>query len=283
MDESSPRLDPSATIDWRYDPRLWVEAFIVFNFAGLVGDIYLAHSANSFRRGSEYIPLYFSAAAAAILAAGLFLKERWGVAAVWRNLGYSVGSLSVAVGLTGVVLHLDSQFFYERTIRSLTYAAPFAAPLAYAGLGLLLIVNRMVDSRTIEWAQWVLLLALGGFVGNFVFSLTDHAMNGFFRAIEWFPVVSSAFAVGFLLSALLTRADRRFLKLCAIVLGLEAAVGIAGFALHMLADLRQPGLTLFDRLITGAPPLAPLLFPNLVVLGLIALWALGKHAEPSRT
>jgi hypothetical protein len=189
----------------------------------------------------------------------------------------------MAVGLTGVVLHLDSQFFYERTIRSLTYAAPFAAPLAYAGLGLLLIVNRMVDSRTIEWAQWVLLLALGGFVGNFVFSLTDHAMNGFFRAIEWFPVVSSAFAVGFLLSALLTRADRRFLKLCAIVLGLEAAVGIAGFALHVLADLRQPGLTLFDRLITGAPPLAPLLFPNLVALGLIALWALGKHAEPSST
>ena len=87
----------------------------------------------------------------------------------------------MVIGLTGVILHLDSQFFHARTLRSLTYAAPFAAPLAYTGLGLLLIVNRMVEPDDIEWAQWVLLLALGGFAGNFVFSLTDHAMNGFFN------------------------------------------------------------------------------------------------------
>jgi hypothetical protein len=55
-------------------------------------------------------------------------------------------------------------------------------------------------------------------------------------------------------------------------------VGVAGFAFHLLADVRQPGATLFERLITGAPPGAPLLFPNLVVLGLIALWALRNHA-----
>ena len=33
-----------------------------------------------------------------------------------------------------MLLHLDSQFFEARTIRSLTYAAPFAAPLAYTEL-----------------------------------------------------------------------------------------------------------------------------------------------------
>jgi hypothetical protein len=87
---------------------------------------------------------------------------------------------------------LDSQFFHDRTLRSLTYAAPFAAPLAYTGLGLLLIVNRMVKPDEIEWAQWVLLLALGGFAGNLVFSLSDHAMNGFHNPAEWVPVVSSA-------------------------------------------------------------------------------------------
>jgi hypothetical protein len=52
-----------------------------------------------------------------------------------------------------VILHLDSQFFYERTLRSLTYAAPFAAPLAYAGLGLLLIANRLVHPQAAEWPQ----------------------------------------------------------------------------------------------------------------------------------
>ena len=64
----------------------------------------------------------------------------------------------------------------------------------HTGLGLLLIANRMVDSQSPEWAYWILLLALGGFVGNFVFSLTDHAQNGFFHPIEWVPVVSSALA-----------------------------------------------------------------------------------------
>ena len=54
-----------------------------------------------------------------------------------------VGGSAILIGLTGVVLHLDSSFFYERTIRSLTYSAPFAAPLAYTGLGFLLVLNRM--------------------------------------------------------------------------------------------------------------------------------------------
>jgi hypothetical protein len=103
--------------------------------------------------------------------------------------------LAVAIGLAGVILHLDSRFFYERTIRSLSYAAPFAAPLAYTGLGLLLIANRMVDAPTREWPMWMLLLALGGFVGNFVFILTDHAQNAFFNPIEWLPLATSAFAI----------------------------------------------------------------------------------------
>src|SRR5215831_10114837 len=171
--------------------RQWlVEAFVVMNYGGLVGDIYLAHSTNRFRVPAEYIPLYFSMAAAALLAAGLLLRPR--APAIWRYVGYVVGWAGIAVGLAGVVLHLDSRFFFERTIRSLTYAAPFAAPLAYTGLGLLLVANRLVDDRTREWADWMLLLALGGFIGNFVFSLTDHAQNGFFRQAEWIPVASSA-------------------------------------------------------------------------------------------
>lgn len=53
-----------------------------------------------------------------------------------------------------------------------------------------------------------------------------------------------------------------------------------GCGLHAAADVRQPAATLFERILTGAPPLAPLLFPNLVVLGLIALRVLSKAAAP---
>jgi hypothetical protein len=261
--------------NWRSDHQLWIELFVLLNFAGLVGDIFLAHSENRFRQRSEYVPLIFSAAAAAALAVILPLRER--LPAVWRDVGHLIGWLAIFVGLAGVVLHLDSQFFNERTLKSLTYAAPFAAPLAYTGLGLILLANRLVDPASDEWPQWMLLLALGGFIGNFVFSLSDHAMNGFFRAVEWLPVVSSACAIGVLVVPFVIAVDRAYVKLCAAVLGVQALVGVAGFAFHVTADVRQPGASLLERVLNGAPPMAPLLFPNLVVLGWIALWARARR------
>jgi len=257
--------------------RLLVEVFVLINLAFLTIDIYLAHSTNDFHRRSEYIPLYYSAVAPLLLFIGLVARERFGYSTVWRDLGYLVGWSGVLIGLTGVILHLDSRFFYDNTLKSLTYAAPFAAPLAYTGIGLLLIANRMVDSRSIDWAYWILLFALGGFLGNFVFSLTDHAVNGFFRAIEWLPVVTSAFAISFLLVPFLVRIEGRFLMLCAIVLLLQAFVGMLGFLLHVLADLEGPSSRMFENVVHGAPPFAPLLFPNLVLLSLIALGALREH------
>jgi hypothetical protein len=260
---------------WSRDHQLWIELFVLFNFSGLVLDILLAHSQNQFRRDAEYIPLYFSMVAAVMLAVIVPLRRRW--PEVWRDVGHLVGWLAVLVGLAGVILHLDSRFFDERTIRSLTYAAPFAAPLAYTGLGLLLIANRLVDPGTIEWSQWVLLLALGGFMGNFVFSLTDHAQNAFFNPLEWAPVVSSAVAIAFLVVPFTMRVTRPYLWLSAAVLVVYALVGVLGFGLHTWTDLRQPASTLFEKVLSGAPLLAPLLFPNLVVLALIALWTWAPH------
>ena len=272
------RSRPDRVPAWLDDQQLWVELFACLNFGGLVLDIFLAHSQNQFRRDSEYVPLAFSIAACAVLALGLALRRRR--PAVWRDAGYLVGWLAICVGLAGVVLHLNSEFFHERTIRSLTYAAPFAAPLAYTGLGLLLILNRLVDAGSGEWARWVLLLALGGFVGNFVFSLTDHAQNGFFTPVEWVPVVSSAFAIGFLAVPFAAAVGAAYLRLCAAVLAAQALVGVAGFGFHAASVWRQPAASLFERVLSGAPPMAPLLFPNLVVLGCIGLWALSRH--PSR-
>jgi hypothetical protein len=255
---------------WFLRPQIWIEVFAILNLGFLTFDIYLAHSVNQFRKPEEYIPLIFSATAPLFLIVGLTLRDRW--PAVWRDLGYLVGWVAVLVGLTGVILHLESRFFYERTLRSLTYSAPFAAPLAYTGLGFLLIMNRMVDPESEEWGQWVLLLTLGGFVGNFVFSLADHAGNGFFNPLEWVPVVASAMAVGFLAVPLVMRVSRPYLDLCVAILVLEAGVGLWGFILHAAGNLRGPSVHPFDNFTYGAPPMAPLLFPNLMVLGIIALW-----------
>ena len=264
---------------WWAEPWFLVEAFALVNLGFLAFDIYLAHSVNDFRRWQEYIPLYFSACAPIVLLVALALRRRW--KAVWTDLGYLVGWAAIVVGLAGVILHLDSSFFYERTVKSLTYSAPFAAPLAYTGLGFLIVLNRMVDSESAEWADWVLLFALGGFIGNFVFTLSDHAENGFFRPVEWVPVGASAVAVGFLLTPLMMRVSRSFISLCAGILFVEAAVGLWGFLLHAAGNLHGPSVDAFKNFIYGAPPMAPLLFPNLAVLGLIALWRLRAFAPES--
>ncbi|HKI32272.1 MAG TPA: hypothetical protein VKA46_10420 [Gemmataceae bacterium] len=183
----------------------------------------------------------------------------------------------MAVGVGGLILHLRSRFFYEETLESLIYTAPFAAPLAYTGLGLLLVMNRMVEPEAVEWPLWVLLLALGGFVGNFIFILADHAQNGFFHTTEWVPVGASAFAVGFLLVPYLARVTRSYVTVCAAVMVVQVAVGLLGFYYHTAANLRGPSASQLDNFVYGAPAMAPLLLPNLAMLVFIGLWPLRGH------
>ena len=258
---------------------LWLEAFVLFNFLCLTGDIAIAHSENHFRARAEYLPLWFSLAAAILLSGGLVARLRRNWQTAWTDVGYLVGWASVAVGAAGVVYHLDSQFFLERTLKSLTYAAPFAAPLAYVGIGCLLLMNRMVPPRAKEWRQWVLFFALGGFAGNFLLSLSDHAINGFFHWTEWIPVVSSAFAVSFLLALLLLDTGRSFVRLCAGILSLQMIVGALGFLLHAWADWHGPAGSFFENVVSGAPPFAPLLLPNLAILGFVGIVVMTRETQ----
>jgi hypothetical protein len=269
-------------------PRAWLEAFALVNLGFLAPDIYLAHATNLFRNAAEYVPFYFSLAAPALLLAAAVAAWR-GSERGWRALGYVVGWGAVAIGITGLILHLESRFFNEATLESLVYTAPFAAPLSYTGLGLLLIMNRMVDPESVEWPRWVLLLALGGFVGNFVFSVADHAQNGFFYWTEWIPVAASAFAVGFLLLPFAVRVNRSYVTVCAAVMLAQVAVGLLGFYYHTAANLHGPSASVFDNFVYGAPAMAPLLLPNLALLVFIGLWHLRGHlpkglaAESTRT
>lgn len=267
--------------NWLRQPRTWIEIFVLCNLGGLAPDIFLAHSTNHFHSGAEWVPLIFSLAAPAILLPAIWALAQ-GKLSLWRGLGNFTGWISVVIGIVGLVLHLKSQFFQQTTLASLVYSAPFAAPLAYTGIGLLLILNRSVAPNSLEWADWVILLALGGFIGNFIFSVTDHAQNGFFRPIEWIPVIASALAVGFLTVPLLMKTGTSYFLLCVAGLGLEVFVGLTGFALHLRADLMAQGGTLFERIIHGAPIFAPMLFPNLALLAGIGLWCRMRVNSPPR-
>ncbi len=264
---------------WKGDYVLWTEIFAAVNLAFLTLDIYLAHSENNFLRRPEYVPLIFSAVSGLLLFVALWFREFRNSEALWRWTGFVVAVCSIGIGMAGVIYHLDSQFFYERTLRSLTYAAPFAAPLAYTGIGMLLLLDRMVRAESAEWPRWLLFLTLGGFFGNLVLSLTDHAENGFFRWAEWIPVCSSAFAVAFLIMLFLVAPTNRYTKICAWVLLVQAVVGVTGFVFHADADVHGVSRSFFQNLVDGAPPFAPLLFLNLSILGWIGLWRLSATAS----
>ena len=249
-----------------------LEGFVLANFAFLILDIFLAHSVNAFRHRAEWIPFVFSIAATVLLAPALPSAGRTTWSGYAHRVGLVVGFGSIALGIAGVVYHLESQFFSQWTLRSLVYTAPFAAPLAYAGLGFLLLVNRMVPRETGEWDGWVVFFAAGGFLAVFVLALCDHAQNGFFHASEWWPVAASALAAGFLSVALV---DRRaaFLRVCFGVLALQAVVGLLGFYFHVAADVNGLSASLFENFVHGAPAFAPLLFVDLGVLAAIGLSA----------
>lgn len=246
-----------------------VRVFVAANIAFLGLDIYIAHLANEFAHRTEWAPIVFSAVATPLLVPGALGSTR----PVARHLDRVVGLASIVVGVLGMVFHLESGFFEKQTLHDLVYAAPFVAPLSYVGVGLLGLLVHSADAGTPRLGPWVILLALGGFVGNFVLSVLDHAQNGFFHVTEWIPVASAAYAITFLI-AFVARPSSVLVRACVVVLGLQVAVALGGAALHVNANLHASAMTSFrDRFVFGAPAFAPLLFANLAVLALIGLWA----------
>ena len=78
--------------------RRVLEYFASLNISFLAIDIYVAHSVNAFAHWAEWIPFYFSVAAPLVLLMG-----RRGVLA-----GYLVGYGCIAIGILGLLLHLES-------------------------------------------------------------------------------------------------------------------------------------------------------------------------------
>src|SRR4249920_2963243 len=71
-----------------------------------------------------------------------------------------------------------------------------------------------------------------------------------------------------------------YVRLCGAVLAVQVLVGLAGLALHVIAGHLAPAV--FDKILHGAPPMAPLLFVNLSLLAWIALAAWFDAPEPQR-
>lgn len=254
----------------KLSPLRLTHAFVVANIAFLGGDIVIAHDANAFASPWEWAPIVFSAVATPLLVPGALGSTR----PAFKWIDIVVAWISIVVGAAGMVFHLESRFFEVQTLHSLVYSAPFVAPISYVGVGLLLLLVRSEEAATPRFGRWVLLLALGGFCGNFLLSVFDHAQNGFFRPTEWIAVASAAVAIGFLVVALAWPSAGTY-RACAWIMVLQVVVGFLGFGLHLGANLEPMELEvpMVDRFVFGAPAFAPLLFVNIALLAGIGLWA----------
>ena len=257
-------------------PERCVEWFVVANIAFLGVDIALAHAANAFQQRAEWAPVGFSFIATLLLVPMALGRRN----SLWTAVERTIGAGAILVGVLGVAFHLRSAFFEEQTLHNLVYSAPFVAPLAYVGVGLLLLLVRTQPAGSRELAWWLVLLALGGFIGNLGLSLLDHAQNGFFHWTEWIPVIAAAFGASFLL-VICWQPGAEIIRAARVVLAVEATVGVLGSVFHLTADLERPRVPVVDGLLFGAPAFAPLLFTDLAALGAIALWATAATALPS--
>ena len=257
--------------------------FVAVNLVFLTVDVAVAHSVNGFVPRYELVPL---------------LVPPWGIltslALAFRRterpwlygLHTLLMALTVATGVLGFAFHLYAVLGPARRLAWwwLAFGAPVLAPLSYAGVGLVgwvAVMSETPDGRLrfgpwlqldLRWSKTRVLMGLVtlGFLGATLTSYLDHAQYGY-TAPEWIPVFAGLLA--FLYTSAVTLwpdldpIDAR--GLLATLLGM-VVVGLLGLAFHLSRDLADTGQLTLERLRSWAPILAPLLFTDLGLLGLVS-------------
>jgi len=109
-------------------------------------------------------------------------------------------------------------------------------------------------------------------------SVIDHAKTNFENPWLWIPTIVGTFAV--LVTTAMgayARLERGDLITYLAAMALLVGVGLLGAVLHIQHNLIRQGTIVDERFIHGAPLLAPLLYANMAVLGVIVLLAPGTN------
>ena len=255
-------------------------------------DIYLAHSISGTIVPNEWIPIIFGPIAGGLLLlAGLIALRQRPLATVIATL-VLVGS--IIVGLMGAYFHLVRAILPtapvgERvTVDLLVWAPPILGPLMFALVGILGISAAWVEDPP-DSGQLALLgeyrlqlpysktrayffMVSMGALATVISSVLDHARTNFDNPWLWLPTAAGVFAT--VAAAVLGAVDKPsrgdlFTYIGAMLLLM--LVGLIGLILHVEANLLARGTFVGERFIRGAPFLAPLLFANIGMLGLLVL------------
>ena len=255
-------------------------------------DIYFAHSISGTIVPNEWIPIVFGPIAGVLLLlAGLIALRRRSLATVVATV---VLLASIVVGLLGDYFHLmrailpNAPAGQQVTVDLLVWAPPLLGPLMFALVGLLGISAAWVedppDSGVLvlsgvrrlqlpysKTRAYFFMIGMGT-LATVISSVLDHARTHFENPWLWIPTAAGIFGtVVAVVVAALEKPRRSDLIVYTAAMLLLIGVGILGAVLHISQNLIAEGTIVGERFVRGAPFLAPLLFSNMGVLGLIVL------------
>lgn len=255
-------------------------------------DIYLAHMISGTIVPNEWIPIVFGPLAGiTLLMAGLLALRNRPLA---TTLASGIFVASIAVGLLGAYFHLvrlalpAGPVGEQVTISLLVWGPPVLGPLMFSLVGLLGIsaawVEEPPDSGSLvllrdrklhlpysKTRAYFFMVSIGA-LATVISSVLDHARANFTNPWLWLPTAAGVLAAA--IAAYLGATDRPARPELWIYLGamiLMNLVGVIGFALHVDENLTAANMFVGERFIRGAPVLAPLLFANIGMLGIITL------------
>ncbi len=265
---------------------------LAFNELLLGVETYVAHLISGTIVPYEWIPIIFGPVAAVLLILAGFLAQRN------RPLATAIANLvfitSIIVGLLGAYFHAVRAIRPyaapgERvSVSLLVWAPPVLGPLTFALVGILGISASWIEDPTdggtlLFWrgrklslpyskTRAYFFLAGMGSLATVISSVLDHARTDFSNPWLWVPTAVGVFAttVAIVLGAL-DRPVRGDVLTYFVAMVLMILVGVVGFILHIGEDLTVRGDIILERFLRGAPPLAPMLFADIGLLGLIAM------------
>jgi hypothetical protein len=275
-----------ASIKLPTDKNRLLMIFVGINlmFTGI--DVVLAHSINQFIPVYEWIPVFFFpfGALSCIYIAFQSEPKKWS-----SILHITLMMIGVLVGIIGTAFHANAVLNPGGylTWAWVVFGSPILAPMAFAGISLLGLyaITQEVDSQPgllevkgigvfkapISRDKHFLWLVGLGFAASTLTSIIDHAQYGytFYKLIAIiFGLFASSVVISLCFAKTWTKGDELvyfWTMLTAVV------VGVLGFGFHLSADLAGTGALSLERILAFAPVLAPLLFSDLGLLGLLVV------------
>ncbi len=259
----------------------------------LAVDIYLAHSISGSIQAFEWIPIIFGAVGGVLLLlAGIIALRNRPAATIMANVVF-VGS--IIVGLMGAYFHLQRTILLsnpvsgqQEAVTALVWAPPFIGPFFFTLVGILGISAAWIESppdsgrlkllgeRTIQMpyskTRAYFFIVSIGIAATLVSSVLDHARLNLENPWVWLPITVGIFGtvVAFVLG-IIRQPSREDLVVYVVAMIMLLLTGGIGALLHIGANLSSQGMIMVERFVRGSPFLAPTVFANFGLIGLLVL------------